>query len=215
MAITGIAVQRGLMPGNQGAALVGGGILTTILFPAIARRFLREQPPAPARLGIDRGGEQCRPCQMGPADVARSGLSLRSPPLEQGVEGAVGDACERYQALDGNREPRDHRRGQRSEPDTSISGTVHQELRRPSLRLRRPIRPLSVLGVDPLETWTWGLSLVALTIVIHAAALASMRLAVYSIRVRVKSISLGLRDLFDLCRPDRSDRTTSGPATRV
>jgi len=44
VAITGIAVHRGLMPGVQGAALVGGGILTTVLYPAIARRFLQPEP---------------------------------------------------------------------------------------------------------------------------------------------------------------------------
>lgn len=44
VAITSIAVHRGLMPGAQGAALVGGGILTTILYPAIARRFLGQEP---------------------------------------------------------------------------------------------------------------------------------------------------------------------------
>jgi Kef-type K+ transport system membrane component KefB len=44
VAITGIAVHRGLMPGSQAAALVGGGILTVILFPALARPFLREPP---------------------------------------------------------------------------------------------------------------------------------------------------------------------------
>jgi Kef-type K+ transport system membrane component KefB len=46
VAITSIAVHRGLMPGVQGAELVGGGILTTVLYPAIARRFLlREALP--------------------------------------------------------------------------------------------------------------------------------------------------------------------------
>ena len=40
VAITSIAVRRGLMPGVQGAALVGGGILTTILYPAMAQHFL-------------------------------------------------------------------------------------------------------------------------------------------------------------------------------
>lgn len=44
VAITGIAVHRGLMPGVQGAELVGGGILTAILYPAIARRFLQQEP---------------------------------------------------------------------------------------------------------------------------------------------------------------------------
>jgi Kef-type K+ transport system membrane component KefB len=50
VAITSIAVHRGLMPGAQGAALVGGGILTTILYPAIARRFLQEEPAHTAPL---------------------------------------------------------------------------------------------------------------------------------------------------------------------
>ena len=49
VAITGIAVHRGMMPGAQGAALVGGGILTTILYPAIARRFLRQEPSQSAK----------------------------------------------------------------------------------------------------------------------------------------------------------------------
>ena len=43
VAITGIAVQRGLMPGGQAAALVGGGILTTILYPALAQRLMRRE----------------------------------------------------------------------------------------------------------------------------------------------------------------------------
>ena len=42
VAITGIAVGHDLMPGAQGAALVGGGILTMVLFPALARVFLLE-----------------------------------------------------------------------------------------------------------------------------------------------------------------------------
>lgn len=45
VAVTGIAVQRSLMPGNKGAALVGGGILTTVLFPALAQRFLAQASP--------------------------------------------------------------------------------------------------------------------------------------------------------------------------
>jgi len=45
--ITGIAVQRGLMPGPQGAAMVGGAILTTLFFPALARRFLQAGGPEP------------------------------------------------------------------------------------------------------------------------------------------------------------------------
>jgi hypothetical protein len=46
VAITGIAVRRGLMPGGQGAALVGGGIVTVILYPALARFFLQEKKQA-------------------------------------------------------------------------------------------------------------------------------------------------------------------------
>ncbi len=46
VAIAAIAVRRGGMPAAQGAALVGGGILTTILFPPLARLFLRERPVA-------------------------------------------------------------------------------------------------------------------------------------------------------------------------
>jgi hypothetical protein len=44
VAITGIAVHRGLMPGVQGAAPGGGGIPSTILYPAIAQRFLQQEP---------------------------------------------------------------------------------------------------------------------------------------------------------------------------
>ncbi len=44
VAIAAIAVRHGTMPPAQGAALVGGGILTTILFPPLARVFLRERP---------------------------------------------------------------------------------------------------------------------------------------------------------------------------
>lgn len=42
--ITGIAVAHGLMPGAQGAAMVGGAILTTLLFPALARSLLGPKP---------------------------------------------------------------------------------------------------------------------------------------------------------------------------
>jgi Kef-type K+ transport system membrane component KefB len=37
VAITAIAVDRGVMPGGQAAALVGAGIVTMLLFPALAR----------------------------------------------------------------------------------------------------------------------------------------------------------------------------------
>ncbi len=48
VAITGIAVKNGEMPGGQGAALVGAGILTTVLFPALARSLLRREPETEA-----------------------------------------------------------------------------------------------------------------------------------------------------------------------
>lgn len=40
---------------------------------------------------------------------------------------------------------------------------------------------------DPLENWTWGLSLIALTIAIHVAGVISMALAGVSIRARIES----------------------------
>lgn len=51
VAITGIAVKNGQMPGGQGAALVGAGILTMLLFPALARSVLRQaaEPELPTR----------------------------------------------------------------------------------------------------------------------------------------------------------------------
>jgi Kef-type K+ transport system membrane component KefB len=39
--ITSIAIKRGFMPGAQGAAMVGAAILTTLVFPSLAVRFLR------------------------------------------------------------------------------------------------------------------------------------------------------------------------------
>ena len=44
VAITAVGVQRGLMPGAEGAALVGAGILTVLIYPALAQRLLRPQP---------------------------------------------------------------------------------------------------------------------------------------------------------------------------
>ncbi|MBS0642476.1 MAG: cation:proton antiporter [Acetobacteraceae bacterium] len=41
VAITGLAVRHELMPSEQAAAMVGGGILTTIIYPIAARRVLR------------------------------------------------------------------------------------------------------------------------------------------------------------------------------
>ena len=41
VAITGIAVERGVMPGEQAAAMVGGGMLSLLVFPSLARWVLR------------------------------------------------------------------------------------------------------------------------------------------------------------------------------
>jgi hypothetical protein len=42
-------------------------------------------------------------------------------------------------------------------------------------------------GIDPLETWIWGLSLIALTIAIHGTGVLWIALAIGSIRVRIES----------------------------
>jgi Kef-type K+ transport system membrane component KefB len=42
VAITSVAVQRGLMPGGHGAALIVAGILTVLCYPALAERLLRQ-----------------------------------------------------------------------------------------------------------------------------------------------------------------------------
>jgi hypothetical protein len=41
--------------------------------------------------------------------------------------------------------------------------------------------------------WTWGLSLIALTLAIHATGVAYMALGLQTIRIRLESRSLGLR----------------------
>jgi hypothetical protein len=46
VAITAIAMQRRFMPSPQAAAMVGGGILALLLFPALARPFLSERRTA-------------------------------------------------------------------------------------------------------------------------------------------------------------------------
>jgi len=48
----------------------------------------------------------------------------------------------------------------------------------------------------PLANWSWGLSLIAITIIIHATGIASMALAAASVRVRVERQSPGLRAVF-------------------
>lgn len=44
--------------------------------------------------------------------------------------------------------------------------------------------------------WTWGLSLIVLTLAIHATGVACMALAMQSVRIRLASRSLGLRHVF-------------------
>jgi hypothetical protein len=43
-----------------------------------------------------------------------------------------------------------------------------------------------------LDNWTWGLSLIALTIAIHVTGVAFMVSVLHSIRVRLKGRNLGL-----------------------
>jgi Kef-type K+ transport system membrane component KefB len=45
VAIVGIAVQRGHMPSVEGASLVGGAVVTVLLFPALAARALQKPEP--------------------------------------------------------------------------------------------------------------------------------------------------------------------------
>ncbi len=56
-------------------------------------------------------------------------------------------------------------------------------------------RAIAFTGINLLESvnWTWGLSLIALTLAIHATGVACMALAMQSIRTRLESRSLGLR----------------------
>ena len=51
------------------------------------------------------------------------------------------------------------------------------------------------MNEDLLEraSWTWGLSLIALTVAIHALGVVMMALVMEKIRVRLDSRSLGLR----------------------
>jgi hypothetical protein len=52
-------------------------------------------------------------------------------------------------------------------------------------------------GFDPLENWTWGLSLIALTMAIHATGIAFMAFATVRIRVRIESVNrLSLHHVF-------------------
>jgi len=56
---------------------------------------------------------------------------------------------------------------------------------------------MSVLGADHWgESWNWGLSLIVLTIAIHATGVVSMMLLLRVVNVRAKSMSLRLRNAF-------------------
>jgi hypothetical protein len=46
------------------------------------------------------------------------------------------------------------------------------------------------------ENWTWGLSLIALTIAIHAAGVATMALVLVDVHHRIASRHLGLKHVF-------------------
>jgi Kef-type K+ transport system membrane component KefB len=60
VAITALAVERGLMPGGHGAALVIAGILTVLCYPVLAHRLLR-----PARDWYrEPFGRGLRPCPV-------------------------------------------------------------------------------------------------------------------------------------------------------
>ena len=56
------------------------------------------------------------------------------------------------------------------------------------------------MNEDLLEraSWTWGLSLIALTVAIHALGVVMMALVMEKIRVRLDNRSLGLRDVIPI-----------------
>ena len=47
-----------------------------------------------------------------------------------------------------------------------------------------------------MENWTWGLSLIALTMIIHSAGVVFIALALHKIWVRVENQSIALRHVF-------------------
>jgi hypothetical protein len=58
------------------------------------------------------------------------------------------------------------------------------------------LRETSVTRTVPLDNWTWGLSLIALTIAIHAIGVTFMVTVLHSIRVRLESRRPGLPHVF-------------------
>jgi hypothetical protein len=62
----------------------------------------------------------------------------------------------------------------------------------------RTIQSVDFTGINLLEStnWIWGLSLIVLTLVIHATGVAGMALAMQSIRIRLERRNPGLRDVF-------------------
>jgi hypothetical protein len=52
------------------------------------------------------------------------------------------------------------------------------------------------MGTALLDNWTWGLSLIALTIAIHATGVTFMVSVLHRIRVRLESRNLGLSQVF-------------------
>jgi hypothetical protein len=56
---------------------------------------------------------------------------------------------------------------------------------------------------DPLENWTWGLSLIAVTMAIHATGIAFMAFATVRMRVRMESVNrLSVRQWRSSMSPD-------------
>ena len=57
-----------------------------------------------------------------------------------------------------------------------------------------------------MENWTWGLSLIALTIMIHATGIAFMSLLMFSIRDRMQARAFPVAFVDDPDWPDRCRR---------
>src|SRR5215813_13655440 len=84
---------------------------------------------------------------------------------------------------------RSERASSRSAPLVSISGTTPlRQIQSTTLQVACKNRSM--------ENWTWGLSLIALTVGFHASGVVFMALVLHSIGIRVERHSLGLRRLF-------------------
>jgi len=64
-------------------------------------------------------------------------------------------------------------------------------------RVETGLRKAGSRECDPLENWTWGLSLIAVTMAIHATGIGFMAFATVRIRVRMESVNrLSLHHVF-------------------